>query len=351
MNLRAASIVRDDCHAVAGSRASQLGDLRGGTVVVTGGTGFVGTWLAELLAYLNDEHGFETRINLLARHPERLRETAPHLVGREDVRTIAADVRDVLELPTGTTWLIHAAGKPDLPFHATYPLETMSVASGGTMAVLNAVLRYCSAFRRLLYLSSAFVYGPQPAALPALTEDFTGAPDCRTVSAAYPEAKRHGETLCAAARSQMRIPTLVARPFTFVGPYQTIESPWALTQPMRDALDGRPVRVPGAGQMVGSFLYGSDMAFWLLRILAAGEAGEAYNVGSPHEAPIEQASHLVAACFAPMPSVQLPAARTGKPVMQRLVPDTRAAAALGLHVTVPLKEAISRTVAWFRASR
>jgi len=345
VNPRAVDLVREDCLAAIGDGAHLLAPLRNDTIVITGGTGFVGTWLAEMIACLNDRHQFNTRIVLVSRSADHFKATRAHLANRKDIALLKSDVRHLMELPRETAWLIHAAANPDSRHHSTNPLETMSVIGEGTSAVIRALDR-CAQLKMMLNLSSALIYGSQPMELESIAESFGGAPTCSSVSSSYAEAKRYAETLCAAARSQGRIPTITARPFAFIGPYQSLDTPWAINNFIRDAMSHSPIRVFGDGQTVRSYLYPSDMAFWMLRILTAGAAGATYNIGSPEGITLMSLAERVASHFAPRPEIRLNTA-SNQASRSRMVPNVSlAASSLGLSQKVSLPTAIERTIQW-----
>ncbi len=328
--------------------AQQLAPLKGDTVVITGGTGFVGTWLSEMLSTLNDDFLFGTQIVLISRSTDHFRATRPHLANRKDVTLVKSDVRHTFELPKETNWVIHAAANPDGRLHSSNPVEAMSIIADGTASVLRSVDR-CSQFKMFLNLSSSLIYGGQPWELEKMAETFAGAPDCASVSSVYAEAKRFAETLCAAARSQARIPVVTARPFAFIGPYQSMEANWAINSFIRDAMSGNAVRVTGDGQTVRSYMYPSDMAFWMLRVLTAGVSGTAYNVGSEEGIALETLASMIAGHFTPRPEVRLRTA-AGIVPRNRMVPDvSRAKKMLGLMQKVSLAQAVERTIQWNQA--
>ncbi len=338
--------ILDDYKQVVADKFQTLASLKNDVVLITGGTGFVGTWIAGLIAFLNDNHAFNTQIILISKNTDSFKINRPYLAQRKDVRLIAADVRYLHEVPTQTNWLIHAAGTPDNRMHASYPLETMSVIANGTQSVLRAVER-CSNFKMLLNISSGLIYGCQPLDHARMDERFTGAPKCGTVSSAYAEAKRYSETLCHSSRSQSRIPIVTARPFAFMGPYQSIETPWALNNFIKDALTGNAIRVLGDGQSVRSYMYASDMAFWLLTMLARGDSGEVYNVGSPDAVTLGELAHLIAAEFDNRPEIKLSTSASHQLQNTRFVPDVSLAQdKLQLNLTVNLNDAINKTIRW-----
>jgi len=133
--------------------ASALEPLRGGTLVITGGSGFVGVWLSTLCAYLNDKHNFGIALVLTARRKARLDDSAPHLAGRRDIHFVAADIRQFIDIPASASWIIHATGSPDNRAMSSNPMETMDVISAGTYRVLRTA-EQCLNFRMLVNLSS-----------------------------------------------------------------------------------------------------------------------------------------------------------------------------------------------------
>lgn len=346
MPITQTDFILEDYSQVVADKAQTLANLKDDVMVITGGTGFVGTWLAGLIAFLNDYHAFNTQIILIAKNIETFKQSRPFLAHRKDVRLMAADVRYLHELPTDTNWLIHAAGTPDNRMHATHPLETMSVIGNGTQSVLRAVER-CSNFKMLLHVSSGLIYGSQPLDHSHMDETFMGAPKCGTVSSAYAEAKRFAETLCHSSRSQSRIPIVTARPFAFMGPYQSIETPWALNNFIKDALTGNTIRVLGDGKTVRSYMYASDMAFWLLTMLARGTSGEVYNVGSPKAVTLDDlAQCIVRECDTHL-DIKLNASSSHLLQNTRFVPDVSLAQQeLSLSMTVDINAAIRRTIQW-----
>ena len=340
------ALIRQDLSVALGAGIPALEPLRGGCLLVTGGTGFVGTWLAETAAFLNDEHGFGLRCLLLARHTETFVETLPHLASRSEFRLTRSDVRNVRDLPEDVNWIVHAGASPDNRTHNTDPLKTADTIIGGTKAVLDAAMRL-PRLDGFLNVSSGLVYGPQPANLVHVSEDNFYGFDPSAFGAVYAESKRAAETLCFAYGSQQRIRVVNARPFAFLGPYQHLDRPWAINNFLRDSLHGGPVRILGDGETVRSYMYPADMAVWMLAILASGGSGESYNVGSPEAVTLRAAAEAVASHFSSPPKIVVgvsPARQTGP---SRFVPDvSRAQNALGLSRKFDLASAIKRTLQW-----
>jgi nucleoside-diphosphate-sugar epimerase len=344
-----AALVRSDCREVLGSgRRDLLETLRGTRVLVVGGTGFMGLWLAEAVACLNDDHDFGISLVLASRHAEALAARAPHLAARSDIEALEADARDLTVLPR-VDHLVNAAATPDNRVHASDPIGVSDTIARGTSTLLRAAYDLPD-LRSFLQVSSGLVYGPQPLEMPGLAEGHVGGPSCDSIVSVYAEAKRFAEAECAAWGSLYKLPIVTARPFAFIGPYQALDKPWAVNNFMRDMLAGTPIRILGDGDTIRSYMYGSDMAFWLLRIIAAGVPGNAYNVGSPHAITLADLAEHVAALGEPRPEIVSRSGGAREP--SRFVPDTaKASSALGLSVTVDLDDALARTARWHRGRK
>ncbi|MDD5367635.1 MAG: NAD-dependent epimerase/dehydratase family protein [Anaerolineaceae bacterium] len=327
-----------------------LETLRGERILITGGTGFVGIWLAELVTYLNDRDRLGVRLLLLSSRAYSFREKAPHLASRSDIELIEQDVRHLVGLPNDVGFVIHAAGNPDNRLHASDPLQVIRVISQGTASVLEAATRL-PGLKKFLNISSGLIYGRQPLDLDGIPESFTGGIDCASVNSAYIEAKRFGEMLCATYRNQYRMPIVTARPFAFLGPYQCLDRPWAINNFIRDSLQGGPIRIQGDGETVRSYMYASDMAWWLLRILGQGATGKNYNVGSPRGITLAELAEKISGNFPIRPKVLVGTGMDRNLHNSKFVPDVSMAKIdLGLGLSVDLDLAIQRTIKWNQIS-
>jgi dTDP-glucose 4,6-dehydratase len=331
--------------------------LRGARVLVTGASGFIGSWLTECVGYANREGGMGIR--LFALIPPWLDATrgAAHLakldgvtVLRADIRTLDAGALALLHDDAGALdAVIHAAISVDAATIATNPIPTLETAVEGTRRVLE--LARASGASRFLFLSSGAVYGAAPAHLQRIPETYLGGPDQTDPRAVYAEGKRIGEMMCACATRAHGLATVMARAFAFVGPHLPIDRHFAIGNFVRDALAGGPVVVQSDGRSVRSYLYAGDMAVWLWALLVRGDAGVAYNVGAERDVTIAEVAGLVASSATPACGVEVRGQTVSGAISDRYLADvSRARDTLGLHETVTLEDAIARTLRWHRTS-
>lgn len=318
-----------------------------GDVFLTGGTGFVGSWLLEALLAAIDAGRVGSRVHVLTRDPAAFERRRPHLALHPAMRLHRGDVRDFGDLPLRPALVIHGATEASASLNAAdgrTMLETIVDGTRRTLAFAEA-----TGARRVLLLSSGAVYGPQPAALPLVDETYGGGPSCVDPLSAYAEGKRMAELRAVLSQRAGGPEVLIARLFAFVGPYLPIDRHFAAGNFVRDALDGGPIRIQGDGTPLRSYLYGADMAAWLWTILLRGEPGRPYNVGSEAAIAIADLARAIAVAAGPTISVEIAQTPRCGELPARYVPATaRARQELGLHEAVGLEEAIARTLAWHR---
>lgn len=333
------------------NRTEQLWpDLKGSAILLTGATGFVGTWLLEALLSANDEYSLGCRVLAVSRNPAFFAERTPHLASAPAVTWITGDVRD-FHVPAGdVTHVIHAATESASNLNSSNPQEMFDVCVTGTRRVLTLAME--KRVSRMIFTSSGAVYGRQPAEFSHLPEDYTGGPDQLDRRNAYAEGKRAGEFLCALAASEPAIPLAVtiARCFAFVGPHLPLDRHFAIGNFIRDGLAGGPIQIAGDGTPIRSYLYAADLVEWLITILLRGTVGQAYNVGSEEAVSLRQlAQHVARAANLEEQAITLARVAEGNLPAERYVPSCRKAReALFLTPSTTLDEAIRRTCEFHR---
>ena len=347
MNQKLIDLTKADCDQVtSGNKHSALASLKGQHILITGGTGFLGTWIAELISYLNENFGYKISLTLLARDTKSFSSKASHLAKKDFLKLISQDVRTLMDLPLDVNYVIHAASNPDSREHSLNPLLVIDSITNGTANVFEKCTRLNN-LQKVINLSSGLVYGVQPQELKAIPENYFGNLDCAQVTAIYAESKRLSEAIGTAYRTQYRLPIVTVRPFTFTGPYQQLEKPWAINNFIRDAILGGPIRILGSGETERSYMYGSDAAFWILNMLANGRVGGCYNLGSPHAISLKDLAAKIANEFSPSPQI---ISRSGKETEQQVTrfnPDTSLAQkTLNAEISTDINSAIKKTVHW-----
>lgn len=321
--------------------------LRGARIFVTGGTGFVGSWLLESFVWANARLALGARAVVLTRDPAAFAVAAAHVASDDAIELVRGDVRDVTGAEGSYDAIVHAATPASAKVNDETPMLMVDTVVDGMRRVL--ALAEGSGAIPLLLTSSGAIYGRQPPDLPLVDETFSGAPDPLDPRNAYHESKRLAELLLAIAAQTRGVRAKIARLFAFVGPYLPLDRHFAIGNFIRDAMNAATIEIGGDGTPVRSYLYAGDMTVWLWRILARGETGRAYNVGSERALSIRATAEAVAACVEPAASYVVRGTPKVNAAPERYAPSTRRARTeLGLDEWTRLDEAIRRTIAWNR---
>ena len=339
------SNIRQDCLIACKNQTDVLAKLRSRRIAVTGGTGFLGTWIAEMVATINDEYSLDITLDLYARHTAGWKRKYPHLSDRGDINLQFQDVRSLFEFDPATNFVIHAAGIPNNRVHSSDPIRVESTIVGGIKNSLEAASKL-SNLNRFLNVSSGLVSGT-PTRKGGISEvDYFPIP-AGQLHLVYTDAKRAAESIASIYRNQFRMPISTIRPFTFAGPYQELDRPWAINSFFLDVLKGRDIRIHGGGGDIRSYLYGSDAAWWTMAALANGTDGAIYNFGGLKAITHLDLAGLICENLTPRPNITLnsmPWVQSGCAEFYPNIEFTQKS--LGVSQTCLLPDIVGKTLRW-----
>jgi dTDP-glucose 4,6-dehydratase len=329
-------------------RAGQdLSRWRGARLLLTGATGFVGSWLLDSILHANRHMGLDARVVVLVRDVNRLPRRA---ASSEHVVPVVGDIR-TFHVPGMLDGVMHCAASSRAPFGVGdgAPRTMAHTIVGGTTRVLD--LAAASGNIPFLQVSSGAVYGPAQAVRKPLREELTSGPDITNPRSAYAEAKRMAETLCSIAASGGGPAATIARCFAFAGPRVPLDAHFAAGNFVADVLEGRPVRVQGDGRAKRSYLHPADLTVWLWAVLSRGQAGRAYNVGSERPVSILELAQATAAAGGPGHGVVVEGGSPDAGAGDFFVPSTsRIRSELGVEEGISLEDGLRRTLDWYRGA-
>ncbi len=280
----AADVVASDLARMTDDLSTEFARLSGGTLLITGGAGFLGYYLVQAPLAWNDL-GIGEPINVVVFDnfwrgtPEWL--TA--LVDRPDLDLQTQDLRDPLpdDMPAADH-IIHAAGIASPAFYRAHPIETMDANINGLRNLLDhAEARRDSdrPVQNFLFFSSSEIYGDPTADSIPTPEDYRGFVSCTGPRACYDESKRYGETLCVNFARARGVRTTIARPFNNYGPGMKITDGRVIADFCRSVIEERDIVMFSDGSRTRTFCYVSDAVTGYYKVLVRGRDGEPYNIG------------------------------------------------------------------------
>lgn len=238
--------------------------------LITGGAGFIGSHLAELL--ISRGHEVTVVDSLLSGRMRNLQTVADN----PRFRFVQADIRDVpamAPLFEGVDWVFHLAGLADIVPSIEMPEQYYSTNVTGTFNVLECARN--AGVKRFLYAASSSSYG---------IPDVYPTPESTPINAQYPYAltKYMGEELVLHWASVYKLPAISLRLFNVFGTRSRTSGAYGAVFGvfLAQKLNGRKFTVVGDGMQTRDFTYVTDVADAFLTAAESNVAGEAMNVGS-----------------------------------------------------------------------
>jgi UDP-glucuronate decarboxylase len=218
----------------------------------------------------------------------------------------------------------------------------------GTINMLGLAKRVHA---RILQASTSEVYG-DPEVHPQ-TEDYWGHVNCVGIRSCYDEGKRLAETLMMDYHRQNRVDTRIIRIFNTYGPRMLENDGRVVSNFIVQALRGEELTIYGTGEQTRSFCYVDDLVDGMVRLMNVEEGAhpdmdvhDPVNVGNPGEFTMRELAEEVGRAAGV--EVRLRQCPLPKDDPRQRRPDiTRAQKLLGWEPTVPLREGLARTVAYF----
>lgn len=345
-------IVKEDLERIVKELGEDVHRLSGQDLLLTGGTGFVGSYLLGTLMVLNDEVlAKPCRLYAVTRNPDRVRARFPQWARRSDLILLEGDIRTIRIPTVPWAFIIHAAGPADSRLFIADPLGTGDTIVQGTRTILEAAVK--APVEALLFVSSGAVYGTQPPDRLWLSEDDRGGPDLTTARSVYAEAKRYAELLCRIFLEQHRVPVSIGRLFALVGPYQDLNLTSAVMDFIRQALETDRIRIKDDGRVVRSYCYIADAVIGLWKVLLRRPVGGVFNIGSDLETvSFVELAQRIGKCLDKSVIVTAAGAPPSGILGSRYAPDVgQLARETGFRPSTKLDEALGRTITWMREQR
>jgi nucleoside-diphosphate-sugar epimerase len=247
------------------------------TSLVTGGAGFIGSHLCDLL--LENNRKVVAVDNFITGSTENI----AHLKKNNGFDFIEADVSQpinrFLEKFNIIDEIYHLASPASPRGYQDAPIETYLVNSFGTHHLLNLARQKKSKF---LFASTSEVYG-DPKEHPQ-KETYWGNVNPRGLRACYDESKRFGEMATTVFGRQFNLQTRIIRIFNTYGPRMDPKDGRVIPNFVGQALNNNPITVYGDGSQTRSFCYVSDMAEGILKVMDGDKANsKVFNIGNPDE--------------------------------------------------------------------
>jgi UDP-glucuronate decarboxylase len=304
-------------------------------VLVSGGAGFLGSHLCDLL--LQQGHEVTVIDNFITGRRENL----VHLKGE---KRFALQAGDLCQTPLPEIDAIFHLASPASPVgYGQHPIETMLVNSQGTHRLLELARDRGAPF---LLASTSEVYG-DPLEHPQ-KESYWGNVDPVGPRSCYDEGKRFAEAMTMVYHREHGADARIVRIFNCYGPRSAPDDGRLIPNFVTQALRGEPITVYGDGRQTRSLCYVSDLVQGLhLAMFNPRTRGQIFNLGNPDERPVLEYARLVKELTGTASSIVHLEERPGE-IARRCPNISHAQSQLGWNPNTPLDEGLRATIDWFR---
>ena len=301
--------------------------------LVTGGAGFLGSFLCEKLL----DQGHE--VIALDNFYTGSRKNISHLLDHPSFELIRHDIVEPILLEVD--WIFNMAC-PASPIHYQYnPVKTMKTSVMGAINMLGLAKRVNA---RILQASTSEVYG-DPEIHPQ-QESYWGSVNPIGLRSCYDEGKRVAETLMMDYHRQNQVDIKLVRIFNTYGPRMHINDGRVVSNFIVAALKEEPLEIFGDGEQTRSFCYVSDLIDVILKMMNKDDFIGPVNIGNPGEFTIRELAEKILKLTGSRSKIQVRQERSDDPVRRR--PDiSLAREKLGWEPSVDLEEGLGKIIEYF----
>ena len=302
-------------------------------IVITGGSGFVGSYLCEKL--INDGHKIIVIDNLLTGSTENIND----LLDNENFSFIEHDVQDHIEIEDKVDYVLHFASAASPKAYTEHPVNTLKAGSVGTINTLGLAKKHSAEY---LLASTSEVYG-DPLISPQ-NEEYWGNVNPNGERSMYDEAKRFAEAAVATYSRSYGLKTKIVRIFNTYGPRMQLNDGRVVTNFIVQALRNENITIYGDGRQTRSFSYVEDTVAGIISLMNSTEY-DVFNIGNPNEMTVGQLAEKIIKLTDSTSEIKYLELPNDDPKQRK--PDiTKAKTKLNWEPKVNLDEGLAKTITW-----
>lgn len=280
-------IIEEDIQDIILHTSTDLLELEGARILITGGSGMIASYIVYTLLYANEIFFKQpVQIFITIRNKNKKFGRLPNL------HYIINDISIKKPSVKNIDYIIHAASKASPKLYGENIIDTLNTNILG----LYNLLAICNKnTKSLLYFSSAEIYGSVEK---EVSEGYIGTVDHISPRSCYVEAKKVCETICINYFRERNIPVKIARIFHTFGPGINLSDGRVFSDFIKNGLEKKDIEILGNTKLKRSFLYIKDATIMFLKILLSEKNGEIYNVGNDkNTVTVKKFAQIVAECF------------------------------------------------------
>ena len=243
--------------------------LNNKVIMISGGTGFIGSFIIDVIRYRNKRYSSNIKVISLSRRGG---------ISDTTVENIQVDITCPIEYSGNIDYILHLASNTHPKQYAEDPVGTITTNVLGCNHLL--MLAKEKKITRFLLASSVEIYG-QGTEIP-MDEEYCGYINCNNARSGYNESKRTCEALCQSYMQQYGVESVIVRLARIFGADKKKDTK-AMSQFMEKAVAGEDIILKSKGNQRYSYCYVADAVSGIFKALLDGTAGQAYNISDDDE--------------------------------------------------------------------
>jgi len=250
--------------------------LENKNILLTGGFGFIGKYILEVLILLRDTQNTTFNIFVVDNFITS-QESSLNYYKNKNISCINGDINKPLDLKMKFDTIICLAGIASPYYYNKFPLETLNVSING---VLNMFELKHDENTKIIFFSSSEIYGDPPINEIPTKETYRGNVTSIGPRACYDESKRVGETICYIQNEKYKRKTAIIRPFNVYGPGMNLNDYRIIPNITRSVLKNEELLIYDTGKQTRTYCYVSDAIIGFMKVFFKDENFGVYNIGN-----------------------------------------------------------------------
>ncbi len=267
-------VVLDDIQKTCECPFIEWTKFKNKTILITGITGMIGSFLANVLVEANRKYNLNLKIVGFVRNTKKAKELFKN--SQSKIEIVKRDINKNITYSKNIDFIIHCANNTESKSFVEKPIETIQIAVDGTKNILELAKQ--KKVESILFLSSMEVYGQTDK--PLLSEEDLGYMDTLDVRNSYPLGKRMAELLCHSYYKEKNVPVKIARLGQIISSNISYSDTRVLSYFAKCIINKENIILKTTGESIRSLCYITDTINAMLIIMLNGENGEAYNVNN-----------------------------------------------------------------------
>jgi dTDP-glucose 4,6-dehydratase len=324
-------------------------NLEKASFLISGVTGFVGSWLLDSLMHINKEFGLKIEITGITRNASKI-DSWIDLASEKNVHIIESDIRRQTKIAGSFTHVVHAATPTTT---ATRAGDLGNVFESSVIGAKNLleIAKKQDTPPFFLHTSSGAIYEKSPSSLENIPLSWPrqDLEPSDGVDSEYARAKIETEKLIEAATIEGTVKGINARLFSFMGPRVPLQEHYSIGNFMYSGMFEEEIKLSVNPATVRSYEYAADMASTLIYVLGLGQPGT-FHIGSDKGHELLHWAELVGKVFS-KPVKNLSADLAKKPITIPYIPEHDERIPRGLGESILIEEQVANWRDWLMEKR